>query len=294
MPPVNENVARAKALLSKVPLIGILPLPFFSEPLGSNIATDKSDGHNDLPFMIRGWYQGRAADEEVDAADMPVAHTDLTRLRKGCVGGVFWSAYSGKQRERRLFDREPLRVSTGHPTADRYASLTQHPRNSPDEVLDMLKANGGVFMISFLCKLTDSSSPTLKRVADHIQHAGERIGYDHVGIGSDFDGMMDSPSGLEDVSKMPFLVAELLKRGIPEDSVQNIVGLNVLRVLDAVQEVSARMKNGNQDMLQDVIDEIWDEHVRLQVKQVRGLLSPDDDSFISTQKGSVDAIRKSD
>ncbi|OAA41287.1 Peptidase M19, renal dipeptidase [Metarhizium rileyi] len=194
----------------------------------------------------------------------------------------------------RSFYRLGVRYITLTHDSNNLASLTQHPRNSPDEVLDMLKANGGVFMISFLCKLTDSSGPTLKRVADHIQHAGERIGYDHVGIGSDFDGMMDSPSGLEDISKMPFLVAELLKRGIPEDSVQNIVGLNVLRVLDAVQEVSARMRNGNQDMLQDVIDEIWDEHVRLQVKQVRGLLSPDDDSFISTQKGSVDAIRTSD
>lgn len=54
----------------------------------------------------------------------------------------------------------------------------------------MLKANGGVFMVSFLPKLTDPDQPTLERVADHVQH---------VGIGSDFDGIMQTASGLEDV-----------------------------------------------------------------------------------------------
>lgn len=49
------------------------------------------DGHNDFPFMIRGWHAGRIGD--IDARQMAVAHTDIERLRKGCVGGVFWSAY---------------------------------------------------------------------------------------------------------------------------------------------------------------------------------------------------------
>jgi len=43
--------------------------------------------------MIRGWHLGRIGDPKVDANDMPIAHTDFTRLREGCVGGVFWSAY---------------------------------------------------------------------------------------------------------------------------------------------------------------------------------------------------------
>lgn len=51
------------------------------------------DGHNDFPYMIRGWHLGRVGDTEVDAGDMPIAHTDITRLQKGRVGGVFWSAY---------------------------------------------------------------------------------------------------------------------------------------------------------------------------------------------------------
>lgn len=43
--------------------------------------------------MIRGWYLGRVGDPGVSAREMPIAHTDILRLRKGCVGGVFWSAY---------------------------------------------------------------------------------------------------------------------------------------------------------------------------------------------------------
>ena len=84
--------------------------------------------------------------------------------------------------------------------------------------------------MSFLRKLTDPDRPTLEQVANHIQHVGERIGDEHVGIGSDFDGMMQGPDGLEDVSKFPLLIAELLKRGLSEQSVRNLAGLNVLRI----------------------------------------------------------------
>ena len=127
-------------------------------------------------------------------------------------------------------------------------------------------------MISFIRKMTDPDQPTLNRVVDHIQHVGERIGYKHVGIGSDFDGVMETTLGLEDVSKFPFLVAELLRRGVPEDSVRDLVGPNVLRVLDAVEEVSARMMKEKEQMLQDIIEPVWDEKIRNEVKQVRGIL----------------------
>ena len=120
--------------------------------------------------------------------------------------------------------------------------------------------------------MTDPDQPTLNRVVDHIQHVGERIGYKHVGIGSDFDGVMETTLGLEDVSKFPFLVAELLRRGVPEDSVRDLVGPNVLRVLDAVEEVSARMMKEKEQMLQDIIEPVWDEKIRNEVKQVRGIL----------------------
>lgn len=126
-------------------------------------------------------------------------------------------------------------------------------------------------MISFLRKLTDADEPTLERVADHIQHAGNRIGYRHVGIGSDFDGTMRTPSGLEDVSKFPMLIAELLRRGVPEQSIRDMLGLNVLRVLDAVEAVSLRMKEEGEGMLHDNFEPIWDEKIREEVREVRGV-----------------------
>jgi membrane dipeptidase len=74
-------------------------------------------------------------------------------------------------------------------------------------------------------------------VADHIQHVIELVGVDHVGLGSDFDGVGDSlPSGLEDASKLPNLLAELLRRGVSEKDIAKICGINVLRVWAKVEK----------------------------------------------------------
>jgi membrane dipeptidase len=83
---------------------------------------------------------------------------------------------------------------------------------------------------------------TLQHVARHIIHIGSQIGYDHVGLGSDFDGIFSTPKGLEDVSKFPDLVAELLRLGISDDDAKKIVGGNVLRAWREVEETSARLK----------------------------------------------------
>ena len=75
---------------------------------------------------------------------------------------------------------------------------------------------------------------TVEDVADHIDHAVEVAGIDQVGIGSDFDGISGPPNGLEDVSKMPALIAELLKRGYVESDLKKILGENHLRVIRQV------------------------------------------------------------
>jgi membrane dipeptidase len=75
---------------------------------------------------------------------------------------------------------------------------------------------------------------TVDDLADHIDHAVEIAGIDHVGIGSDFDGISGTVNGLEDVSKMPALVAVLLKRGYRESDLKKILGENTLRVLREV------------------------------------------------------------
>jgi membrane dipeptidase len=78
---------------------------------------------------------------------------------------------------------------------------------------------------------------TLSDVADHVDHMVKVAGIDHVGIGSDFDGITSPPQGLEDISKMPALVAVLLKRGYSEQDLKKILGGNYLRV---IREVTGR------------------------------------------------------
>ena len=87
-------------------------------------------------------------------------------------------------------------------------------------------------------------SPTadLGQVADHIDHLRRVAGVDHVGLGSDFDGGDPLPVGLEDVSRLPRLVAELLRRGYSDDDVRKIAGGNILRAMRRAEAVAARLQ----------------------------------------------------
>ena len=156
------------------------------------------------------------------------------------------------------------------------------PRNVPDDVLAEVKKNGGVVMVTFVPGFTapeaaprflkreaetarlkalpqstpaavtaameawDKANPgppaTLSQVADHVDHIRKVAGIDHIGIGADFDGMDSQPEGLDDVSKYPALLAELLRRGYSEDDVQKIAGRNVLRVMRAAEGVAQRLQ----------------------------------------------------
>ena len=82
----------------------------------------------------------------------------------------------------------------------------------------------------------DRPSHTL--VADHIDHAVRVAGIDHVGIGSDFDGIVVPPAGLEDISKIRTVFGELRRRGYSEDAVEKIAGGNFLRVMRAAEAFS--------------------------------------------------------
>lgn len=76
---------------------------------------------------------------------------------------------------------------------------------------------------------------TLDQVADHIFHAASVAGIDHVGIGSDFDGVPSLPDGLGSASALPALTARLLERGMSEEDVEKVLGANFLRVFEAVE-----------------------------------------------------------
>jgi membrane dipeptidase len=80
--------------------------------------------------------------------------------------------------------------------------------------------------------------PTVKDLVDHIDHVVDLVGADHVGLGSDFDGIETTPVGLEDISKMENITKELVARGYTETDVKNILGENLLRVLTRVEDLA--------------------------------------------------------
>jgi membrane dipeptidase len=90
----------------------------------------------------------------------------------------------------------------------------------------------------------------------HIMHIGELIGYDHVGIGTDYDGIDKTPSGLEDVSKFPDLIAELLSQGVSDDDAAKVAGRNVLRVWAEADKVANELQK-TMKPLEDEVQSRW-------------------------------------
>jgi len=162
-------------------------------------------------------------------------------------------------------------------------ALANHARNVPDSILKLVTANRGVVMVNFnpgfvseavrvwgdtvsarlerlraagadsaaradSLKAWNAAGPhaTLSQVADHIEHIRQVAGIDCVGIGSDFDGITEVPVGMEDVSKFPDLIAELLRRGWTEADVKKVAGLNTLRVMREAERVAAEMRRMHQ------------------------------------------------
>jgi len=83
---------------------------------------------------------------------------------------------------------------------------------------------------------------TLQDVVDHIDHAVKIAGVDHVGLGSDFDGVECTPVGLDDTSKWPNLTRALLEKGNSAEDIRKIYGLNTLRLMRAVEKTAAEMQ----------------------------------------------------
>lgn len=125
-------------------------------------------------------------------------------------------------------------------------AVCPHERNVPDDVLHMLRDNRGIIMITFYPEYSRCGNPAaanLTDIADHIQYVGELIGYRYIGLGSDFDGMPAGPHGLDDVSKYPDLIAELLRRGVGVGDLAGVIGGNILRVMEEVELVAAERRD---------------------------------------------------
>ncbi len=114
-------------------------------------------------------------------------------------------------------------------------ALCDHPRNLTDQQIRALAAHGGVVGINFAPHfLAEDGNACLDAVVAHIEYLLELVGPDHVGLGSDFDGIEKTPRGLEDVRFLPELTEALLARGIDAETVQKVLGRNILRVMDQV------------------------------------------------------------
>src|SRR5260370_1678896 len=164
-------------------------------------------------------------------------------------------------------------------------ALANHPRNMSDDMLRALAKNGGVVMVNFYDGFLDPRKAELtlrsrrveaemaikypndpKRVSeemdkwrvandpgktplsvliDHIDHIAKVAGVDHIGIGSDFDGvpLTGLPVGMEDISKLPAITYELMKRGYSDADIRKFLGENLLRVMSEVERVASEMQS---------------------------------------------------
>jgi membrane dipeptidase len=155
------------------------------------------------------------------------------------------------------------------------------PRNVPDDILQRLPANGGVIMVTFVAgfvsqELANATRPawleyrkrtasvtdpaereriskdlfgslklprvTIAQVADHVDHVRQVAGVAHIGLGGDFDGNDSWPEGLDDVSKYPFLFAELIRRGWSDGDLQKLAGQNFLRAFRGAEATAKRLQ----------------------------------------------------
>jgi membrane dipeptidase len=113
-------------------------------------------------------------------------------------------------------------------------AVCDHPRNMTDEMIEALAANGGVMGMNFAPMFVHKTDATLEGVVDHIDHIVDLVGPDHVGLGSDYDGIPYTPRGLEDVTKVPDITRELIKREYTDEDIKKMLGGNHLRLFKTV------------------------------------------------------------
>ena len=112
--------------------------------------------------------------------------------------------------------------------------VCNHPRNMTDEMITALAENGGVMGMNFAPSFVHPKDATLEGIVDHIDHIVDLVGSDHVGLGSDYDGIPSTPKGLEDVTNMPDITRELVKREYTREDIEKILGGNHLRLFKQV------------------------------------------------------------
>lgn len=196
--------------------------------------------------------------------DVAPRHNGLTRFGKEVIGEMnrlgmmidvshvsdrtFWD----------VLETSTVPVMASHSSC---RSVAPHRRNLSDEMIRAVAKRGGTVQINFAAAFVDAAFPQpdpekarqwmaggmkaggkvtdhvtpFERLVEHFDHALRLVGPDHVGIGSDFDGVMALPEGMEHCGRLPHLTAALLQRGYSESDLEGVLGVNVLRVMTACQ-----------------------------------------------------------
>jgi membrane dipeptidase len=204
--------------------------------LSHSVNTNWSDSSGDKPAHNGLTDFGKDVVRELNRLGMMV---DISHV----ADKTFWDALE--------VSRAPLVASHSSCRA-----LSGHPRNMTDDMIKALGAKGGVIMINYstgflsneLYEATQKNVPPAERprvswekIVDHIDHAVKLVGPTHVGLGSDFDGTT-VPDGMEDASKLPKITAALLAKGYSEQDVRNILGENILRLLEKVDQAGKELR----------------------------------------------------
>lgn len=201
------------------------------------------------------------ADSSGDASDRAVKHHNgLTPLGRQIVaemnrlGMMVDISHVADKTFYDVIDASKAPVIASHSSC---RALSNVPRNMTDPMIVALAKKGGVVHINFNCEFLSQKTAdaqharpvkdreknilpaTLADVVAHIDHVVKLAGVSAVGIGSDFDGVHCTPTGLDDVSKFPNLTRALLERGYTPDDIRKMYGGNTLRVMRAVERASA-------------------------------------------------------
>ena len=240
----SDDVRKILADDKKVIMIGVEnAYPMGLDP--ANIEKFWEKGARYVSLSHNGHSQ--LSDSNTGEFDNTALHNGLSPLGEKAVellnyyGIMIDISHPSKEAIKQMIKLSKAPVMASHSSA---RALRDHPRNLDDELLDLIKVNGGVVQTTALgAFLTNRKDPppNMNDFMDHIDYMVEKIGIDHVGISSDFDGG-GGIVGWNDASETMNVTSALRERGYSESEIQKLWGGNLLRVLDEVQEIAANLQ----------------------------------------------------